>query len=77
MSPDPIQLAVYSPRVPNLTLVDLPGLTKIAIDGTLVIIIIITTTVRHYRLVFSLDFFNKVRRRVQSLSKIRVTNLNT
>lgn len=33
VSPEPIQLAVYSPRVPNLTLVDLPGLTKIAIDG--------------------------------------------
>ncbi len=33
VSPDPIQLTVYSPSVPNLTLVDMPGLTKIAIDG--------------------------------------------
>ena len=33
MSPDPIQLTVYSPNVPNLTLVDMPGLTKIPIDG--------------------------------------------
>ena len=33
VSPDPIQLTVYSPRVPNLTLVDMPGLTKIPIDG--------------------------------------------
>lgn len=33
VSPDPIQLTVYSPTVPNLTLVDMPGLTKIAIDG--------------------------------------------
>ena len=33
VSPDPIQLTVYSPNVPNLTLVDMPGLTKIPIDG--------------------------------------------
>lgn len=33
VSPDPIQLTVYSPVVPNLTMVDMPGLTKIAIDG--------------------------------------------
>ena len=25
VSADPIQLAVYSPRVPNLTMVDMPG----------------------------------------------------
>lgn len=25
VSPDPIQLAIYSPRVPNLTMVDMPG----------------------------------------------------
>ena len=25
MSPDPIQLAIYSPNVPNLTMVDMPG----------------------------------------------------
>jgi hypothetical protein len=25
VSPDPIQLTVYSPDVPNLTLVDMPG----------------------------------------------------
>ena len=25
MSPEPIQLTVYSSRVPNLTLVDMPG----------------------------------------------------
>lgn len=33
VSPDPIHLTVYSPNVPNLTLVDMPGLTKIPIDG--------------------------------------------
>lgn len=33
VSPDPIQLTVHSPTVPNLTLVDMPGLTKIPIDG--------------------------------------------
>ena len=33
VSPEPIQLTVHSPDVPNLTLVDMPGLTKIAIDG--------------------------------------------
>lgn len=26
VSPDPIQLTVYSPNVPNLTLVDMPGM---------------------------------------------------
>jgi len=25
VSPDPIQLAIYSPTVPNLTMVDMPG----------------------------------------------------
>ena len=25
VSPDPIQLAIYSPHVPNLTMVDMPG----------------------------------------------------
>ncbi|KAI9109972.1 hypothetical protein K1719_019013 [Acacia pycnantha] len=29
----PIHLSIYSPHVVNLTLVDLPGLTKVAIDG--------------------------------------------
>lgn len=33
VSPDPIYLTVYSPTVPNLTLVDMPGLTKVPIDG--------------------------------------------
>ncbi|GAX77714.1 hypothetical protein CEUSTIGMA_g5157.t1 [Chlamydomonas eustigma] len=33
VSPDPIYLTVYSPNVPNLTMVDMPGLTKVAIDG--------------------------------------------
>ena len=33
VSPDPIQLTIHSPNVPNLTLVDMPGLTKIPIDG--------------------------------------------
>mmetsp|Transcript_5727 Transcript_5727/g.16368 ORF Transcript_5727/g.16368 Transcript_5727/m.16368 type:complete len:644 (-) Transcript_5727:522-2453(-) len=33
VSPDPIQLAIYSPNVPNLTMVDMPGLTKVPIDG--------------------------------------------
>ncbi|KHN06312.1 Dynamin-related protein 5A [Glycine soja] len=29
----PIHLSIYSPHVVNLTLVDLPGLTKVAVDG--------------------------------------------
>ncbi|KAK1420236.1 hypothetical protein QVD17_21669 [Tagetes erecta] len=29
----PIYLSIYSPHVVNLTLVDLPGLTKVAVDG--------------------------------------------
>eukprot|EP00210_Caulerpa_lentillifera_P005765 g5512.t1 len=33
VSPDPIFLTVSSPNVPNLTLVDMPGLTKVPIDG--------------------------------------------
>eukprot|EP00798_Chlamydomonas_sp_ICE-L_P016681 gene16681-22940_t len=33
ISPDPIYLTVYSPNVPNLTMVDMPGLTKVPIDG--------------------------------------------
>jgi len=33
VSPEPIMLTISSPRVPNLTLVDMPGLTKIATDG--------------------------------------------
>ena len=33
VSPEPIHLTIYSPDVPNLTLVDMPGLTKIAIEG--------------------------------------------
>lgn len=33
ISPVPIHLSVYSPNVVNLTLIDLPGLTKIAVDG--------------------------------------------
>eukprot|EP00877_Chromochloris_zofingiensis_P008940 jgi/Chrzof1/429/Cz01g15170.t1 len=33
VSPVPIYLTVYSPAVPNLTLVDMPGLTKVAIEG--------------------------------------------
>lgn len=33
VSPVPIYLTVYSPMVPNLTLVDMPGLTKVPIDG--------------------------------------------
>ncbi|KAK9829182.1 hypothetical protein WJX72_004363 [[Myrmecia] bisecta] len=33
VAPDPIQLTVHSPNVPNLTLVDMPGLTKVPIDG--------------------------------------------
>lgn len=31
MSKDPISLRIYSPNVPNLTLIDLPGLTKVPI----------------------------------------------
>ena len=30
VSPAPIQLTVYSPNVPNLTLVDMPGAVSIA-----------------------------------------------
>lgn len=33
VSPDPIYLTIYSPNVPNLTMVDMPGLTKVPIDG--------------------------------------------
>lgn len=33
VSGDPIYLTVYSPTVPNLTMVDMPGLTKVPIDG--------------------------------------------
>jgi dynamin 1-like protein len=33
VSPKPINLRIQSPNVPNLTLVDLPGLTKVAIEG--------------------------------------------
>eukprot|EP00850_Spirogloea_muscicola_P002385 SM000009S23514 [mRNA] locus=s9:452194:477102:- [translate_table: standard] len=33
ISPIPIHLSIHSPNVVNLTLVDLPGLTKIAVDG--------------------------------------------
>uniref|UniRef100_A0A7S0WQS1 Dynamin GTPase n=1 Tax=Chlamydomonas leiostraca TaxID=1034604 RepID=A0A7S0WQS1_9CHLO len=33
VSPDPIYLTVHSPHVPNLTMVDMPGLTKVPIDG--------------------------------------------
>ncbi|XP_074272851.1 phragmoplastin DRP1E-like [Silene latifolia] len=33
ISPVPIHLSIYSPHVVNLTLIDLPGLTKVAIDG--------------------------------------------
>ncbi|GMP49538.1 hypothetical protein CsSME_00016483 [Camellia sinensis var. sinensis] len=29
----PIYLSLYSPNVVSLTLIDLPGLTKVAIDG--------------------------------------------
>ncbi|KAH1087256.1 hypothetical protein GLYMA_07G171000v4 [Glycine max] len=29
----PIQLSIYSPNVVNLTLIDLPGLTKVAVEG--------------------------------------------
>lgn len=31
----PIHLSIFSPNVVNLTLVDLPGLTKVAVDGNL------------------------------------------
>ncbi|KAJ3636266.1 hypothetical protein Zmor_011791 [Zophobas morio] len=33
ISPLPINLSIYSPNVLNLTLIDLPGLTKVAIGG--------------------------------------------
>ncbi|KAH1239755.1 Dynamin-related protein 1E [Glycine max] len=33
ISPIPIHLSIYSPNVVNLTLIDLPGLTKVAIEG--------------------------------------------
>ena len=33
VSPTPIHLKIYSPRVLSLTLVDLPGLTKVAVGG--------------------------------------------
>ncbi|KAK4804336.1 hypothetical protein SAY86_004153 [Trapa natans] len=33
ISPVPIHLSIYSPNVVNLTLIDLPGLTKFAVEG--------------------------------------------
>eukprot|EP01026_Neomeris_dumetosa_P014813 TRINITY_DN1547_c0_g1_i3.p1 TRINITY_DN1547_c0_g1~~TRINITY_DN1547_c0_g1_i3.p1 ORF type:complete len:629 (-),score=120.26 TRINITY_DN1547_c0_g1_i3:174-2060(-) len=33
VSKDPINLTIYSSEVPNLTLVDLPGLTKVRVEG--------------------------------------------
>ncbi|XP_059656716.1 phragmoplastin DRP1E-like [Cornus florida] len=33
ISPLPINLSIYSPNVVNLTLIDLPGLTKVAVEG--------------------------------------------
>lgn len=33
ISPVPIHLSIHSPNVVNLTLVDLPGLTKVAVEG--------------------------------------------
>jgi replication fork clamp-binding protein CrfC len=33
ISPVPIHLSVYSANVVNLTLIDLPGLTKVAVEG--------------------------------------------
>ncbi|KAL1828638.1 hypothetical protein DCAR_0207879 [Daucus carota subsp. sativus] len=33
ISTKPIYLSIYSPNVVNLTLIDLPGLTKVAVDG--------------------------------------------
>ncbi|XP_062205101.1 phragmoplastin DRP1E-like [Phragmites australis] len=33
ISPVPIHLSIYSPHVVNLTLIDLPGLTKVAVEG--------------------------------------------
>lgn len=33
ISPVPIHLSIYSPKVVNLTMIDLPGLTKVAVEG--------------------------------------------
>lgn len=33
ISPVPIHLSIFSPHVVNLTLIDLPGLTKVAVEG--------------------------------------------
>ncbi|KMS97496.1 hypothetical protein BVRB_5g126620 isoform A [Beta vulgaris subsp. vulgaris] len=33
ISPVPIQLSIYSPNVVNLAMIDLPGLTKVAVEG--------------------------------------------
>ncbi|CAE6049588.1 unnamed protein product [Arabidopsis arenosa] len=33
ISPIPIHLSIFSPNVVNLTLIDLPGLTKVAVEG--------------------------------------------
>ena len=30
----PIKLTVYSPEAPDLTLIDLPGITRVALRGT-------------------------------------------
>lgn len=37
VSPDPIQLAIYSPKVPNLTMVDMPGEDLQWVDKTVTV----------------------------------------
>ncbi|KAK8542293.1 hypothetical protein V6N13_137132 [Hibiscus sabdariffa] len=49
ISPVPIHLSIYSPNVVNLTLIDLPGLTKVAVEGQAETIVQdIETMVRSY-----------------------------
>ncbi len=33
MCPQPIRLEIQSPDVPDLTIIDLPGLTEVAVEG--------------------------------------------
>ncbi|KAK9187749.1 hypothetical protein WN944_019148 [Citrus x changshan-huyou] len=49
ISPVPIHLSIYSPNVVNLTLIDLPGITKVAVEGQPESVVLeIETMVRSY-----------------------------
>jgi hypothetical protein len=50
--PEPISLKIYSTRVVNLTLVDLPGITKVC-KSILLIFLVDSTIKPHYSITFS------------------------